>query len=195
MSTLILTFLLFYNSQDSWELKKDKNDIQVYTRESGNTPIKSFKGVTKIDSTPEQVLKVIRDLQKYPLWMDRCESGEIIEVISNSEYYIHTKMTMPFPVKDRDVVQLIKVEHRESEIYIDIISTPDYIKAEDGYVRIPLSEGYWKLTPTGTKTTRIELVSTNDPGGSIPDWVVNMMIVGTPYSMMENLQHYVPDNK
>ena len=195
MSVSFLIVFLLFASQDSWELKKDKNNIQIYTRETENSPIKSFKGVTQIEATPEQVLKVIQDLQKYPLWMDRCESGKIIEVISDSEYYIQTKMKMPVPVKDRDVVQLIKIERRESEIYIDIISTPDYIQADDSYLRMPLSEGYWKLTSTGIKSTKIELVSTNDPGGSIPDWVVNMMIVGTPYSMMENLQRYVPDNE
>jgi len=191
MIELFLFVLLLFPIQDDWELKKNKNGIQVYTRESENTPIKSFKGVALFDAAPERILEVIQDLANYPQWMDRCEYGEVLEKLSPDDYYIHTKMSMPFPVKNRDVVQRIIIVRQGGDIVIDIQSTPEYIDEEEDYIRIPFSEGYWRLTPTNSGSTKVELISTSDPGGSIPDWVVNMMIVSTPYNMLENLQEYV----
>jgi ribosome-associated toxin RatA of RatAB toxin-antitoxin module len=191
MIELLLTVMLLFPIQEEWELKKDKNGIQVYTKGSENVTIKSFRGVTVLDASAEQILAVIQDLENYPRWLDRCEYGEILEKVSSETYYIHTKMAMPFPVKNRDVVQFIEVIKSENNILIYIKSTPNFIKEEEDYVRIPFSDGKWSLTPTDSGATKVEIISTSDPGGSIPDWVVNMMIVSTPFNMLENLQEYV----
>ena len=141
----VLSILLL---QGEWELKKDKQDIKVYTRDSETSDFKSFRGETYFASSPEQAVKALRDLANYPLWLDRCEHGEVLEEITEDEYYIYTRMDMPFPTTDRDVVQKVEVIRSDNgAIEIKLSSAPEYIPEVDGYVRIPYSNGHWQLIP------------------------------------------------
>jgi hypothetical protein len=176
------------NFQGDWELKKYKNGIRVYTKHSENSSVKSFKGVTVFNVSLNSLVSTIRDLPNYPAWLDRCESGEVLKIITEDDYYIHTKMDMPFPVADRDIVQHVKI-HRDHQdgTYIELLSEPNFIPEVEGYLRVPFSAGYWLLSPENENSTRAEIVSESDPGGSLPTWVINMMIVATPYSMLRKL--------
>lgn len=195
MNLIIGCLLLLPLFQDEWELRKEKDGIKVFTMESESSPIKSFKAEANFKTTPDRLLKVLKDLPNYPKWIDKCESGIVIEYINDDDYYIHTKIRMPFPVEDRDLVQHVVIDRNHSKgIYVEIESSPEYISEEESYIRMPYAAGYWLLIPIDEDSTSVEMVSTNDPGGSIPKWIVNAMIVGTPFRMMENLRTYLTTN-
>lgn len=194
MLYLVLMVFTLTNFQGDWELKKHKNGIRVYTKHLENSPIKSFKGVTVLNVSLNSLVSTIKDLPNYPAWLDHCESGEVLKIINEDDYYIHTKMDMPFPVADRDIVQHVKIQwDHQDGTYIELLSEPNFIPEVEGYQRVPFSAGYWLLSPENENSTRAEIVSESDPGGSLPSWVINMMIVSTPYSMLRNIDALLED--
>lgn len=71
-------------------------------------------------------------------------------------------------------------------------AVPDYMPLREGKVRIPKAEGQWKLVPNadGVNVTYQMHAS---PGGSIPNWLANQMVVDTPYGTLKASRSYLQD--
>ena len=55
-------------------------------------------------------------------------------------------------------------------------------------VRIPRLQAGWTVTPIAPGETEIRLDGQADPGGSIPVWVANMVVVELPEMTLKNLR-------
>jgi hypothetical protein len=67
-------------------------------------------------------------------------------------------------------------------------SLPDYIPHKQGIVRVPRTKGHWKFTDLKNGTIKIEQQSVADLGGSVPDWVVNSVIVEGPFDTLKGMR-------
>ena len=100
----------------------------------------------------------------------------------------------PFPVQDRDlVIVMVEEEANDDLIRISTRAEPDFVDKDDDYVRMPSSEGYWILEALDSSKTRVVNTNLSDPGGSIPKWVINMMLTSNPYNTFTNLREYLAE--
>ena len=64
----ILSTISGYNqtiTEDSWKLAKDKQDIQIYTRQTVNSKLKEFKANTSIKTSVDKVIATLHDVDNY----------------------------------------------------------------------------------------------------------------------------------
>ena len=60
-----------------------------------------------------------------------------------------------------------------------------------GVVRLPKLIGHYKLTRVGPKKTLVEYQVEADPGGSLPDWIVERVAKDMPYQTLAHLRDRV----
>ena len=71
LATAILIFCCFIflsqntQAQSNWDLAKDKNGIQVYTRKTPNSDLKDYRVQAEFNTTPQNFLAVILDFDSY----------------------------------------------------------------------------------------------------------------------------------
>lgn len=184
---LVSVAVLFSFSGDTyfteWTLRKEKEGIKIYTREATNTNIKEVKTVLTISTSVNKISNAIIDVENYSNWMKNILNPKMIKKINQNEYYLYYEMDAPWPTQNRDIINHTIISHNQSNGITLISSTavPNFIEKKENLVRITLSEGSWilKELPNGkVEVTHMLLAS---PGGSIPDWVINMFIVNHPY--------------
>ncbi|MCG8432457.1 MAG: START domain-containing protein, partial [Gammaproteobacteria bacterium] len=91
--------------EDGWELKRDREGIQVYTRDVEGSPYDEVRTVTIADDVRlTSFVALIADAEACPDWADRCAESYVVDQVSDTEVYVYTHNDMPFPVRDRDVV-------------------------------------------------------------------------------------------
>jgi len=172
-----------------WELRKDKDGIQVFTREHEGERILEYKTVSIIKADFEQLIDIINDVDNYPSWTANCKSAEIYEVINDSTRIEYMTTAVPWPLTDRDVVlKFTAVKHTEDYFEATLISEPDAVPEQDKYVRIIISNGNWIFKKIDTERVEISHQFLSDPGDGIPMWIVNMFIVSGPYKTLLNLK-------
>ena len=81
-------------------------------------------------------------------------------------------------------------DSKNGSITITQTSEPKYLKAENDVVRIEQLVSTWKLIPKNGGTEVVNEYASN-PGGNIPDWMVNTESVDQPMQTFENLQQKV----
>jgi hypothetical protein len=65
---LIALYILPINAQ-SWELRKNKDGIKIYTRVNSETQASEFKAEALMDIPLEKILSVLKDPTNYNKWM------------------------------------------------------------------------------------------------------------------------------
>ncbi|MCW8804461.1 MAG: hypothetical protein OQK57_08695, partial [Ignavibacteriaceae bacterium] len=96
----------------------------------------------------------------------------------------------PWPVKNRDSVYESVTKISEDKKYARIVLKPlgNYIEEKKGFVRMYNGNGFWELEETEDNTIQITYQFLSDPGGKVPAWLSNSMVVSSPFQTLINLR-------
>jgi START domain len=181
-----LPFLMF-SQQKSWNLKSDKDNTKVYLRQNG--ALYEVKITTSIQAPLAGIVTLLHEVDQYYRWAYKVTSANMIKKISDQECYYRSKIDFPWPVDDRDIIMYSLTEQLENGTVIAKSSAvPDMAPTEPNYVRIRVSETKWTLVPSPTGWTYVEYYIYSNPGGSLPEWLVNMAIDVGPRETLKNMK-------
>lgn len=98
-------------------------------------------------------------------------------------------------MSDRDSVILsTQKELSNGAIKIELTAQPNSYPLQPDMVRIEKLSGYWLLEKVSDKRfseneiTQITLEISAEPGGQIPSWVANNMVIDMPFYTLTNLK-------
>lgn len=185
---LTLLPALHYAQGDGWTLKSEKDGVKVYFKKTSD--VYEVKLVTSIETSLSSIVKLFSDVSSYPKWGYKVASSKLVKKVSDKEMYYHSKLDFPWPMDDRDVVMHSKWEQdsKTQAIYATSAAAPKEVKEEEGYVRITVSNTKWTLIPNDSGWVYIEYYIYSQPGGSIPDWLVNLAIDVGPRETIKNMK-------
>ncbi|MDB5283979.1 MAG: hypothetical protein JWO06_3054 [Bacteroidota bacterium] len=174
---------------DDWVYEREKKGIKIFTKKGKWGRLRDCRAIMTVSASPDQMLKMLTDVDGYQTWMHRCKKSRLIARLNDNEFIMQLVFIAPWPVKNRDCVVRVKVDRdkKSGVILVTQTSEPKYIREETDVVRIEQLVSTWKLTPTNAGTEIINEYSSN-PGGNIPDWLTNTQSVETPMATFENLQ-------
>lgn len=176
-------------AQSAWELKKDENGVKVYVRTVANQPMKESKAIIQFSSTPEAVLKIIFDFQRYGEWVPRVINAREVERNSDSEIISYSLNDSPWPVSDRDLVLRNTIKRAaDGSITILLKALTGKVPEKSGIVRMTFYEGFYQISPKGNGQVEVVYQALLDPAGSIPAWMANMAVVDTPYDLLTGMR-------
>lgn len=196
IAMLFTTFFSTFFSMNSqaatseWELEleEDKAELKIYTRKIEGSSLKEFKGEMLVDTKLTTLVALMLDAEAAPKWMHQCEKFEVIERVGPHHLIIHFINGAPWPVSDRDAVVSSKMtqDPETLEVKIAVKALTEYLPEDDDFVRIPRMAGFWSFTPQAEKVlVRYQVHA--EPGGSLPAWLANSVVVDTPQYTMLNM--------
>lgn len=177
------------------ELDDDKRDIQVYTRDYPGSALKEFRGVMRVKTRLSSLVALIEDHRVAPQWIHQCRALDIIERSSADEILFYMVTAAPWPVQDRDSVVLSKLtQHPETlTVRIDMQVQNGVFPVSDDMVRITDMAGYWQFSPQKDGWVEVIYQVHANPGGGIPGWLINSLVVDTPFQTLKNMQKKVQE--
>ena len=177
--------------QPAWDLKKEKDGIKVYLANSDDSKIKQFKVETFVNAKPREIADAVIDLENNYKWFVNVEKAQLLKQLGKDEFIFKQVIQVPFPFKNREVIEYCIVKELPNGVVrIDLKEDSTFIPESEDYVRMPISRGYWILTPSGDGTN-IEYSFLADPGGNIPAWLANQFIVSSPFKTIKGLREYL----
>lgn len=174
---------------ESWRLEKDAKGIKVYTKLENGEVLAKVKIRSNITHSMSSVVALFLDVPGMTSWVYNCGKSNIIERISDTEMVNYQLIKAPWPVSDRDMVVKMQViqDPKTKVVKVHSVSVPDYIPEVSGVVRIPKMESTYHLVPLADGTIELDYYLHFDPGGLVPEWLVNSSIVLGPYNSTEKM--------
>lgn len=178
-------------AQDDWKLAKSKNGIDVYLRETPDSPIKEFKVEAVIHAPITEIVGALGAIHEHHQWMVGVEQATTVaSKHAPEDSLLHYMIDMPFPFGDRDIVMRKSSGYSRDgkAFHIDLAGRADLMPECEDYIRMRFARGRYDLRSNEQGATRVTYRFVSDPGGSIPGWLANAFIVNNPYKTMRNLR-------
>ena len=190
---MALVCQLTVKSQQSWNLKKDKNGIKIFTRKTDSSTIDELKVECTIEGTLSQLAAVILDMNSHTDWVYKSSKCYLLKQNSPTDLLFYNETECPWPLNNRDLVahltltqdptnKTMIIEARDVDGYLPV--RKDIVRTKHSYVR-------WKVIPIDDKNLQIEYTIQVDPAGSIPSWILNLFASKGPYETFMKLKEIV----
>lgn len=171
-------------NENHWVLKSCKDGVSVYTRDVPHSNLKEMKMSGTVKSSLAGFIAALTG----PELDDPSFAVTELNIYHDGVPYMRSTIDFPFPIKNRDLITygIRTQDPKTGVVTIKTTSVADAYPEQDGYVRMPLLNAKWVLTPLGNGELQADYFFRSDPGGSIPDWVTNlMMTIGPPQTFKE----------
>jgi len=175
-----------------WELMLNKDDVQIYTQPWPGSDFVAIKGVQTIKASLSNILANFTDIAAFPEWVQDAKEGFVITPFDKTNSRkIYLRMSLPWPLEDRDIISGQKVTQ---DLHTKIIKITEWYEGDtlpknEGVIRVPRLNTEFLLIPKGKNVTQVIWQGHNDPGGIIPPFLVNWLIEDVFFTSMITMKH------
>ncbi len=182
--------------ENPWVFKHEKAGIRVFYRDNGSG-IYELRLLTKVDASLHAVAALLTDVPSYTKWCYKTsEAWPVRESGSQSTIY-YVVSDFPWPLDDRDVVldSHIKQDPASKALIGESKAIEGQIEPRKNCVRMATTDIRWVCNKTSDGLVDIEYTLRSDPGGQLPNWLVNMAIDFGPVETMKAFKKLVAEPK
>ncbi|MFY9397551.1 MAG: START domain-containing protein [Desulfomonilia bacterium] len=178
---------------EGWELSKQGEGIDVYTRPVEGLDAKEFMAIGEVDAPLRVIMQVVRDIPSYPQWYGFCRDIRQLEEYNESHRLVYFVLATLWPTKDRDMV-IEAVDVTDYEKGISKVTTralkEEIVPLDKRYVRMTHMIGNITFTEKDGKT-HVVYTCQSDPAGKVPVSLSNMIAINQPYDSIVGLRKMV----
>lgn len=168
-----------------WKLRREDDGIRVFTADVPDSKHAAVRSTMEVKTPLRELVALVLDTSACSTWAALCKESSIPKRRSDTEFHVYTYNDLPWPVKDRDAVTRVLwtvnpetgVAHMVAEL------TEGVVEADAKALRLSTGVTSWTFTPKENGTL-VENFAHIDPGGSMPAWVTNMLLVDSPYDTL-----------
>ncbi len=188
---LLFSFLSatgFAQNNHEWIFKNEKDDVKVFYRKTSD--VHEIKLTTSIKSNLSGLVHLLSEVEVYPEWGYKVVETKLLRKISDTEIIYYSRLDFPWPMADRDFVMHSKVyqDPQTKVILAESVAMPDYIPEKKDILRIRNTKTSWKIWPGTSGWAYVEYYIYSDPGGKLPDWLVNAAIDMGPRETIKRMR-------
>lgn len=190
---LLITALCLtsFAQKNSWQLQKETEGVKIYTRKNATTGLLELQMTSVISGKSlASFAALFRDINSYTNWVYSCKEAKHLKQLSETELLYYIKSSFPWPLSDRDFVVKNHVwqDKKTFALHSKSIAQNDYLSVNNGVVRVTKFMAEWVITPVANGKFSLQYTFSSDPGGSVPDWLVNMFIDYGPLKTIKALE-------
>ena len=177
-------------AQSNWEIKKEKDNIRIYTRVQKESRFNELKAVFELPGNFTQLRSILEDVNQYPNWVYSTKTSTVVERPGPGDMIYYAEISAPWPLSNRDYYSETKiwVDSSLQKMHISSHSISDRFPFKKHLVRVPLLKAEWTITRAASASLHVEYTLQWNPGGNIPAWVANMFSTMGPYQSFSELK-------
>ena len=193
-NALLLVFSLFTSitfaslqSNNSWNLILDKDNIKIFTKDTNNQSM-PFKATTIIDGNIEDIANIISNHKEKHLWAPKLKTVQIHEINKNGVYIFSEFYSTPWPASDRQFLLKGKIRRQKGVIIFRAKSIDKKEFIEEDHVVAKIKEITLSLKNIEDQKTKMEFIFNGDMNGWLPRWLKRLIQKRWPYKFIESLK-------
>ncbi len=195
LNVVIGSQALIGQNENKWEFKNKKDGVETYFRK--NAEVYELKLVASIKTSLSGINLLFSEPEHYAQWGYKVSYAKLLKKVSETEIYYYTRLDFPWPMDDRDVIMhsVMEQDPVTKKTIAKSVSVPDYLPEVKGCVRMRQSTTQWTMIPGEGGWLYVEYYVNSSPGGTIPDWMVNMAIDVGPRETVKAIRKFVQQGK
>ena len=180
-----------------WMLRKSKRDIKIYSAKVSDSKYKAILSVMTVKAPIETLVALLTDLDNCSKWAAMCKEAKTLSRVSRTESIVYSLNDAPFPVRDRDVVAKVNWSINSETQKVSMVSRAivSPLNLKKGVVRVRQAVSEWHFTPQESGETLVENFAHINPNGTLPAWVMNLLVIESPFRTFKKMRSTVESGK
>jgi hypothetical protein len=144
-----------------------------------------------MNTSPESVAAYLKHVEWHTQWMYRCSESAVVKRFDEDTALVYNRTDTPWPVWDRDaVLDTAFVTSPDSKVITLTFKNIDskLRPLPDNVIRMPRLVGSYRMERLGPNKTKVTYTVEVDIGGSVPDWMAEMVARDMPYKTLSKLR-------
>ncbi|MBL7783397.1 MAG: hypothetical protein JNM22_19350 [Saprospiraceae bacterium] len=193
--TIFSCITLYAQGADNWSLRKDKDGMKVYYRQT--VDVHEIKIATSLKIPLSGIIQLFAEVDNYPKWGYKVMESRLLQKVSDTEMYYYSRLDFPWPMSDRDIIMHTRLSQDPitRRITATSVAAPDYIPVVKDVERMRSAHTQWTLVPGNGGWVYVEYYIHSHPGGNIPDWLVNMAVDVGPRETIKNIRNIIQQQR
>ncbi|MFQ3197528.1 MAG: hypothetical protein ACI8R9_002156 [Paraglaciecola sp.] len=175
-----------------WERAKQQDGVSVFSRPLPNNLLQ-IKALTTVTANHEAFIRLLGDIEHCTKWIANCKKIEIIATPDQATRLVHTFLSAPWPIRDRDVVTRSVTTKNQDTLEILIEDAGQTYPLAPGHVRMTDVHGQWRLVEIPDGTMTVSYVGSASPAGEIPDWLAKGALIDSIFETFNQLKAVIND--
>ncbi|MCW8346921.1 START domain-containing protein [Vibrio sp. ZSDZ65] len=176
-----------------WLVSYNQDAITLYKREHKDGLVE-IRVHADVETTFSGFLLLFEDTEHVPTWLHNVDQTKVLSQLSVNENIVYTTFAAPWPALDRDMVTYSRYYQQGKRFVLEIRDASEYLAKQAGFIRITQVKSRWELTKLGDGQVFIMYTAFADPGGALPDWLVNQLAIDgaieTFKGLKREIRHY-----
>jgi hypothetical protein len=176
-----------------WQIVSKDDGIDVLERwiiNEKNLKVKQRTGRMTLHCSASDVLNLISNAEKTPLWMKNAESVKRIKTINQNEWVVYTIIDTPWPFSRQDMVTKYKVIKLSSNIIkVKIEQASSLLPKKEDMDRLDTFTAEWVIIPTDKNTVKVSFTTLSTKPPKYPSWAQDPVVRRVFASNMRNFKH------
>ncbi|KZN38931.1 hypothetical protein N480_11925 [Pseudoalteromonas luteoviolacea S2607] len=175
------------SGNESWKLYKSNEWLEIHYKKLPNG-LTQIKGQARLENTStKSVINELTDTESIPAWMNNVQSVTLLAQPEPHQSLVHTKLNLPWPVADREMLTLSCFSQLGEQQYILKIRSVETKSGTMSHLQITDIDINWVFleVSTGLNITYIAQAKLN---GAVPNWVANIASLKNTKSMLDSLK-------
>lgn len=185
----VLSFARLAFGQNDCELKKQKDDLKVYTCSTAESKLKVLKAEMTLENVSLKEFEgFLRNINNCVKWQYNTNEAGLLDERDGVIIY-RTVIEAPWPVSNREMILELSSSFDSVKQELNVLSRSieyEFPKSDD-LVRVPFAVGKWRVFSM-KNYLKVEYFLQIDPGGSVPIWLINLAMAEGPYNSLANLR-------
>lgn len=191
LAVFSLATLAYAEASGTWRQIDDDDGIKIWKLEIPGVEVPGFRGETIMNASAESVAAYLKHVELHTEWMYRCSESVIVKRFDEDAALVYNRTDTPWPVWDRDAV--LDTAFVTSEDNKVITLTFKNIESKlrplpDNVIRMPRLVGSYRMEKLAPARTKVTYTVEVDIGGSVPDWMAEMVARDMPYKTLLKLR-------
>jgi hypothetical protein len=185
-------------AQSEWKLYKSDSDNKVWLKDIKGSSLKQFKLQTIIKENLSTLYKIMKDVENMNVWYDKVKNVKLLNKISDNEAIYLLEYDLPFPFEDRitTIKGSILYDKINGLIKVSTAYYPYAIPQEKAHLLvINKISSSWEIRKISESNASIIHSGYMDPGGNIPEWLINEGVTSGPLKTLEKLRKHAKNIK
>jgi hypothetical protein len=159
----------------TWQTVRERDGIVSLRRERPGQALAAFRARMSIRGDLWTMLAVLEDVDRATEWTAHCLEMRKLRGDSARDMLVYARTDAPWPVRDRDVVTRVTTRVLGYGDVVTDIHAVHHLAERAGLVRIPTLDARYVFHKRPDGLVQIEYTIEVDPGGTLPDWLKNMV--------------------
>lgn len=174
--------------QAGWVKAKQSDGVTVSTRQLPDKPVEVC-AYTAVRTGLGAFILLLRDTDQAPQWIANANTVTVLARPDATTDLVHSVFDAPWPIQDRDLVTRSRYHQDPTSLILtlDVEDASEYLATLPATVRMRSVKGRWQLTPLNEGWVAILYQGQADPGGNIPQWLSQKLVVSSTFETFVNL--------